>query len=91
LISTIGFRVNRGFDCAWRQIPTAPILYLAGSIALASGAMLVWVSCSRTPLRCCVGSETGALVVVRLMAFILLWVGIQIMWNSWVELNGMMP
>jgi hypothetical protein len=29
--------------------------------------------------------------VVRLMAFILLWVGIQIMWNSWVELNGMMP
>jgi small neutral amino acid transporter SnatA (MarC family) len=29
--------------------------------------------------------------VVRLMAFILLWVGIQIMWNGWVELNGMMP
>jgi small neutral amino acid transporter SnatA (MarC family) len=33
--------------------------------------------------------ETGTLVMMRLMAFILLCVGIQIMWNGWAELNGM--
>jgi len=33
--------------------------------------------------------EIGTLVMMRLMAFILLCVGIQIMWNGWAELNGM--
>ena len=32
--------------------------------------------------------EIGTLVMMRLMAFILLCVGIQIMWNGWAELNG---
>ena len=30
----------------------------------------------------------GTLVMVRLMAFILLCIGIQIMWTGWAELNG---
>jgi multiple antibiotic resistance protein len=28
-------------------------------------------------------------VMVRLMAFILLCIGIQIMWTGWAELNGL--
>jgi hypothetical protein len=31
---------------------------------------------------------TDMLVLMRLMAFILLCIGIQIMWNGWAELNG---
>ena len=31
----------------------------------------------------------GTLVMVRLMAFILLCIGIQIMWAGWAELNGL--
>ena len=33
----------------------------------------------------------GMLVMMRLMAFILLCIGIQIMWNGWAELNGVTP
>ena len=35
--------------------------------------------------------EIGTLVMMRLMAFILLCVGIQIMWKGWAELIGMKP
>ena len=31
------------------------------------------------------------LVMMRLMAFILLCIGIQIMWNGWAELNRVTP
>jgi multiple antibiotic resistance protein len=30
----------------------------------------------------------GTLVMIRLMAFILICIGIQIMWTGWAELNG---
>jgi len=33
--------------------------------------------------------EVGTLVMTRLMAFILLCIGIQIMWTGWAELNGL--
>ena len=33
----------------------------------------------------------GMLVMTRLMAFILLCIGIQIMWTGWAELNGIAP
>jgi multiple antibiotic resistance protein len=73
------------------QIPTTLLLYLVGGFALACGAALVslvlyfvfgnaaWV------LRWL--GEIGTLVMMRLMAFILLCVGIQIMWNGWADLN----
>jgi multiple antibiotic resistance protein len=35
--------------------------------------------------------EIGTLVMMRLMAFILLCIGIQIMWTGWAELTGMKP
>jgi multiple antibiotic resistance protein len=77
------------------QIPTTLILYLVGGLALACGAALVSLVLyfvfgnAATVLRWL--GEIGTLVMMRLMAFILLCVGIQIMWNGWAELNGMRP
>jgi multiple antibiotic resistance protein len=33
----------------------------------------------------------GSLVMMRLIAFILLCIGIQIMWTGWVDLNSLTP
>ncbi len=73
------------------QIPKSPVLYLAGAVVAAGGAGLValvlyllYKNSSRV-LRYL--GEVGQLVMMRLMAFILLCVGIQIMWNGWSELQ----
>ena len=78
------------------QIPTRPILsYLVGAFALAGGAALVSLVLyflfgnAASVLRRL--GEIGTLVMMRLMAFILLCIGIQIMWTGWAELNGMKP
>lgn len=74
------------------QTPTTLTLYLVGSFALVSGAALVSLVLyfvfknSASVLRWF--GEIGTLVMMRLMAFILLCVGIQIMWNGWADLNG---
>jgi multiple antibiotic resistance protein len=77
------------------QMPTTPILYLAGAIVAASGAALValslyWLFKNAARVMDRLG-EVGMLVTTRLMAFILLCIGIQIMWTGWAELNGMTP
>jgi len=33
--------------------------------------------------------KIGTLVLIRLMAFILLCIGIEIIWTGWAELNGL--
>ena len=75
------------------QIPTtAPVLYLAGALGAAAGAMLVstvlylvfWNSAAVMKRL----GDIGTLVMMRLMAFILLCIGIQMMWTGWAELNG---
>ncbi len=73
------------------QIPTTPVLYLAGAVAAASGALLVSVAlylifCNSTAVVTWLG-DVGMLVLTRLMAFILLCVGQQIMWPGWAEQN----
>jgi multiple antibiotic resistance protein len=76
------------------QIPTKPFLiYLGGNVAVACGALLVSLTLyflfknAASVLKRL--GEVGTLVMIRLMAFILLCIGIQIMWNGWAELNGM--
>jgi multiple antibiotic resistance protein len=44
-----------------------------------AGVVLTWLG------------EMGALVMMRLIAFILLCVGLQIMWTGWAELNMILP
>ena len=74
------------------QVLTTPFLvYLVGAFALAAGAALVSLVLyflfgnAASVLRWL--GEIGTLVMMRLMAFILLCVGIQIMWNGWADLN----
>lgn len=73
------------------QIPPTPVLYLAGAIIAAVGATLVSLvlylifSNSAAVLRWL--GDIGTLVMMRLTAFILLCIGIQIMWTGWAELN----
>ena len=74
------------------QIPTRPVLFLAGALVAAGGAALVSLTLyllfknSATVLNRL--GEIGTLVMMRLMAFILLCIGIEIMWTGWAELNG---
>jgi len=76
------------------QMPTAPILYLAGAVIAAAGAGLValvlYLLYKNSARVLKYLGEVGQLVMQRLMAFILLCVGIQIMWNGWSELQGML-
>lgn len=75
------------------QIPNTPLLYLAGAIVAAAGAALVSIVLylifrNSAKVIAWLG-DVGMLVMMRLMALILLCIGIQIMWNGWAELNGM--
>lgn len=75
------------------QMPNTPLLYLAGALVAAAGSALVAVVLylvfrnSARVLRSM--GPIGMLVMTRLMAFILLCVGIQFMWTGWAELNAM--
>ena len=76
------------------QIPGRPAVYLAGALVAALGAFLVsvvlfFVLKNSAAVLAKLG-EVGTLVMTRLMAFILLCIGIQIMWTGWAELN-MLP
>jgi len=74
------------------QMPSTPILYLAGAAVAAAGAALVslilyWLFKNAAYVMDRLG-DVGMLVLMRLMAFILLCIGIEIMWAGWAELNG---
>ena len=74
------------------QIPRSPVLYLAGAIIAAAGALLVslvlYLVFKNSAAVLARLGEVGMLVLTRLMAFILLCIGIQIMWTGWADLNG---
>lgn len=73
------------------QIPKSPVLYLAGAVVAAAGAGLValvlYLLYKNSARVLGYLGEVGQLVMTRLLAFILLCVGIQIMWNGWSELQ----
>jgi multiple antibiotic resistance protein len=74
------------------QIPPTPVLYLAGAIVAAAGAALVslvlyFVFKNSAKVLRALG-DVGMLVMTRLMAFMLLCIGIQIMWDGWAQLNA---
>jgi multiple antibiotic resistance protein len=77
------------------QIPTTPVLFLAGAVVAAAGAALVSVVLYFIFKNSAAVVDrfggVGMLVMMRLMAFILLCIGIQIMWTGWAELNGLTP
>ena len=75
------------------QIPSRPILYLAAALVAALGATIVsvvlyFVLKNSAAILARLG-EIGMLVMNKLMAFLLLCIGIEIMWTGWAELNGL--
>jgi multiple antibiotic resistance protein len=75
------------------KIPATPLLYVAGTLTAAAGAAIVSVVLylilrNSTAVVARLG-EVGMLVMTRLMAFILLCIGVEIMWTGWAELNGL--
>jgi multiple antibiotic resistance protein len=74
------------------QIPAKPVQFVAGALIAAGGATLVslvlyLIFRNSAAVLGWLG-EIGTMVMMRLMAFILLCIGIQIMWTGWAELNG---
>ena len=75
------------------RIPATPVLYIASAFAAAVGALVVSVTlylvlANSSRVVKWLG-EVGLLVLTRLMAFLLLCIGIEIMWSGWAELNGL--
>jgi multiple antibiotic resistance protein len=73
-------------------MPSQPALYAVQAIVVMLGATLtvaviylVYRHASALMKRL---GEVGSLVMTRLMAFMLLCIGIQILWTGWAELNG---
>lgn len=73
-------------------LPRQPALYVVGAGVAVLGATLtvaviylVYRHAARLMARL---GEVGALVMTRLMAFMLLCLGIDILWTGWAELNG---
>ena len=75
------------------KIPTEPIRYMLGVLIAVCGAAIVSVALylifkNAVNVLARLGN-VGTLVMIRMMAFILLCIGIEIMWTGWAELNGL--
>jgi multiple antibiotic resistance protein len=75
------------------QIPTSPVMFVAGAgVAVVGAAVtalvlyLVFANSARVLAKL---GEIGTLVMMRLLAFMLLCIGIQFIWTGWAELNGL--
>jgi multiple antibiotic resistance protein len=73
-------------------LPRQPVMYMASAAVSLVGAAitvaviyLVYRNAGRLMARL---GEVGTLVMTRLMAFVLLCIGIEILWTGWAELNG---
>jgi multiple antibiotic resistance protein len=74
------------------QVPSDPKFVLLGVLVAGCGAALVSLAlylifANSAAVLGRLG-RVGTLVMLRLMGFILLCIGIQIMWTGWAELNG---
>ncbi len=77
------------------QFPRQPLPYVMGAGIAAIGAAitaaviyLIFRNGGRLLMRL---GEVGTTVMMRLMAFVLLCIGIQILWTGWSDLNRMAP
>ena len=74
------------------SLPRQPTRYVIGAVMAIAGAALT-VGVVYLVYRYSAGlmrrlGEVGTLVMIRMMGFILLCIGIEIMWTGWAELNG---
>jgi multiple antibiotic resistance protein len=73
------------------HLPRKPLQYLLGALVAALGAAATALAiylCYRHSARVLAKlGEIGTIVIMRLFAFILLCIGIEIMWSGWAALN----
>ncbi len=73
------------------SIPASPALFIAGAVVAMLGALLIalvlYLVFSQAAEVLGWLGEIGTMVMMRLTAFILLCIGIEIMWTGWAALN----
>jgi multiple antibiotic resistance protein len=73
------------------HLPRTPVLYLLGAsvavVGVAITALVVYLCYRHAAGLLAMLGEIGTLVIMRLLAFILLCIGIEIMWTGWATLN----
>jgi len=73
-------------------LPRQPALFVANALALTLGAVLtvavIYLVYRHAPTLLARIGEIGTLVMTRLLAFVLLCIGISFIWAGWAELNG---
>jgi multiple antibiotic resistance protein len=75
------------------NVPPDPVKYALGVLVAACGAAIVSVTLyfvfkNSVAVLTRLG-RIGTLVMIRMTAFILLCIGIEIMWTGWAQLNGL--
>jgi len=77
------------------KMPTTPALYVVGALVAVLGAAItagvIYVVYKHAATLLARLGDVGTLVMMRLVAFILLCIGIEIMWTGWAELNHLKP
>jgi multiple antibiotic resistance protein len=77
------------------SIPSSPALFISGVLVTLLGASLIalvlYLVFSQAAAVLGWLGEIGSMVMMRLSAFILLCIGIDILWTGWAELNHLSP
>jgi len=73
------------------KLPDTPSLYVVGAAVVAVGAALtslvLYFTFKHAAALLEKLGEVGTLVMMRLLAFILLCVGVEFIWTGWADLN----
>ena len=73
------------------HLPRTPLRYFLGSIEAVLGAgitvLVIYLCYRHAPVVLSKLGEIGTMVMMRLFAFILLCIGIEIIWTGWASLN----
>jgi multiple antibiotic resistance protein len=73
------------------HLPRTPVLYLANAtiavVGVAFTALVVYLCYRHAARVLSLLGEVGSMVIMRMFAFILLCIGIEIMWTGWAALN----
>jgi multiple antibiotic resistance protein len=73
------------------HLPRTPALYLLGAavtlLGVAITALVIYLCYRHAPALLALLGEVGTMVIMRMFAFILLCIGIEITWAGWAALN----
>jgi len=77
------------------HLPRQPVLYLLGAfiavLGVAITSAVIYLCYRHAASLLAMLGEIGTMVIMRMLAFILLCIGIEIMWTGWAALNQLKP